>query len=368
MQSFSLLFSCACTAGKASTASTRLMNSIPGKATQTPSGPTMTIPKSDKKSGYSQAWESYLAANLFLYTVPLAIFLRRARELDFSPRELHRSMDVLKRVFRVYTPEVIQALTNLTASINNPAPGSSTFSKTVENHRALLGDFAPSTMGDLSLSSCQSDMQGLLEEIHMQHMKRVRDLGYVDKFAAFLEGLFGHGVVSGEEVAIKSLVERARVIVGFPIGYEMLSWDTGAASAGKGAPGTGVATSELRTSQGMLTDEGRQQLLAGRYKCNPADVHYVGDKMQARLRSHELAFLVTLTTYLSHWLNVKFGLLPPQTSDGSATTMKQQRFQKNLEEHGSIKGRRINLRWFADYRNLLFTVFVAFLLSRTIFR
>lgn len=354
---------------KAASASSRLMNSIPGKAVQTPAGPTLTIPKADKKSGYTSSWEPYLAANLFLYTVPLAIFLRRARELDFSPREFYRSMDVLKRVFRVYTPEVIQALTNLTAAINNPAPGGSNFSKTVENHRALLGDYAPSTMGDLSLASCQNDMQGLLEEMHMQHMKRVRDLGYLDKFGAYLEGLFGHGVVSGEEIAIKSLVEKARVIVGFPIGYEILSSDASGGSSGRGAGAAAASQNELRTSQGVLTDEGRQMLLAGRYKCSPADVHYVGDKMQSRLRSHELAILVTLTTYFSQWLNEKCGLLPPQSIDISASPMnKRERFQENLEEQGSIKGWRINLRWFADYRNLLFAVVVTLMVSTIILR
>ena len=321
------------------------------------------IPKGDRKSGYNKSWEPYLAANLFLYTVPLAIFLRRARELDFSPREFYRSLDLLKRVFRVYTPEVIQALTNLTAKIKNPAPGSSNFTKTVENHRALLGEFTPSTAGELSLVSCQNDMQGLLEEMNMQHTKRVSDLGYIDKFAAYVEGLFNRGVVSGEEMAIKSIVERARVIVGFPIGYEILPSE---AEATRGTPGATVKSSQIRTSQGLLTDEGRQQILRGQHKCNPADVYYVGDKMQARLRSYEIAVLVTLTNFLSRWLNERFGLLP-SIQDKNKGAKKQTQFQKNLQEQDAIKGFRFDLRWFADYRNLCFALFVAFLLSRAVF-
>ena len=323
----------------------------------------MIIPKGDKKSSYNKSWEPYLAANLFLYTVPLAIFLRRARELDFSPREFYRSLDLLKRVFRVYTPEVIQALTNLTANIKNPSPGSSNITKTVENHRALLGEFAPSTIGELSLVSCQNDMQGLLEEMNMQHTKRVRDLGYIDKFAAYVEGLFNHGVVSGEEMAIKIIVERARVIVGFPIGYEILSSE---ANTTRGTRGATVESSEIRTSQGLLTEEGRQQVLTGQLKCSPADVHYVGDKMQARLRTYEIAVLVTLTNFLSRWLNERFGLLPP-TQDNKASPKKQTQFQKNLQEQDAIKGFRFDLRWFADYRNLCFALFVTFLFSRTVF-
>ena len=343
------------------------MNSIPGTLAQSAAGPTITIPRSDRKSGYTKVWEPYLAANVFFYTVPLAIFLRRARELDFSLQEFSRSMDLLKRVFRVYTPEVIQALNNLTDCITNPSSGNSDFQKTVENHKSLLGDYAPLTLGDLSLESCQSDMQGLLEEIHMQHMKRVRDLGYLDKFAAYLEGLFAHGVVSGEEIAIKSLVERAKVIVGFPIGFDLLPSDS---CAGDTNVSKDVATSSLRTTDGKLTDEGRQRLLAGQFKCKPGDVYYVGDRMQSRLRSHELSFLLTLTTLLSQWLNEKLGLLPPSSSDKKEGTFSKinGELQKNLETQGSLRGFRINLRWFADYRNLLFTAFLMVLLWRTMLK
>jgi len=288
----------------------------------------LTIPAANQKSAYNNSWEPYLAANLFLYTVPLAIFLRRARELDFSPREFKRSVWILKRVFRVFTPDVIDVLSKLTQSINDQSGvGTTSLGKTVENHMANLGDYSPA--GNLSLTTCQADMQSLLEEIYVQHWKAVRELGTLDKIAAFFESMCGQGATSGEEKSIKEIVDRAKCIVGFPQDFDIAAADEGSASVPKAAESS-VA---LRTADGVLTDEGRQQLVTGRFKCSPTEVKFVGDKMKARLRSHEVAILVTLTTELSYWLNRK------------------------LEKFGFSW--RVNFRWFADYRNLMFSVLVA---------
>jgi hypothetical protein len=321
----------------AQNAKNRIFNGVvQGTTSPTASAPTLTIPSADRKSAYTNEWKPYIAANLFLYTVPLAIFLRRARELDFSQRELSRSRTLVKRVFRVFAPDVINALNELTSSVNRPDASISSLWQTANNHRSLLGDFAPTTSGDLSLSSCQGEMQGLLEEMHMQHMKTVRDLGTLDKIAAMLEGFFGKGVVSGDETALQSLVERAKLIVGLPIDYEVLPSDPGKAGFGKSHLVAGDSTAALRDAQGNLTAEGRKQLLSGNLLLSPSDVHFIGDPLRARRTSYEIPFLVPITIELSDRLNKKFG------------------WEKGW-----------NLRFLADYRNLLFGC-ICFLLLRMI--
>jgi hypothetical protein len=309
----------------AQNAKNRIFNGVQGINSPTASAPTLTIPSADRKSAYTNDWKPYLAANLFLYTVPLAIFLRRARELDFSQRELSRSRTLVKRVFRVFTPDIINALNELTSSVNQPDASISSLWQTVNNHRSLLGDFAPTTSGDLSLSSCQGEMQGLLEEMQIQHMKTVRDLGTLDKIAAFAEGFFGKGVVSGDEAELQYLVERAKVIVGLPIDYEVLPSDQSKAGLGKSDHIAGESKGALRDAQGNLTAEGRKQLLSGNLLLTPSDVHFIGDPLRARQTSHEIPCLVPITIALSDWLNKKCG------------------WEKGW-----------NLRFLADHRNLLF--------------
>lgn len=340
----------------AQNATKRIISTVSGSTNKATLTPSLTIPAAERKSAYMKSWEPYLAANLFLYTLPLAIFLRRARELDFSSREMSRSMRVVKRVFRVFTPEVVSSLENITKSLGFPELdgfGAGLQQLAVHHYMHLLGDYAPSLSGNLSLSSCQAEVRGMLEEIALQHMKRVRDLGLLDKVGAFLEGLFGHGVVSGEEIAIQSLVERAKTIVGLPIDYEIFSLDQGRPIAEKGVSNDSGMPTALRTSQGVLTDEGRRQLVSGRMKCNPQDIGFIGDCMHGRLKSHEIRMLVFLTNFLSNWLNKRFCLISEASGDVAGTT---EHFQENLWDQNTSKVWRINLRWFADYRNLIFAL------------
>lgn len=343
---------------------TQLISSISGSSRQSSSSPALVIPSADQKSAYDKSWEPYLASNLFLYTVPLAIFLRRARELDFSPRAFNRSMNVVKRVFRVYTPEIISTLNNLTESLQQSGAPTTQLSQMAVNHVDNLNDYAPSvTQGNLAINTCQSDMQSLLEEVYMQHVKRVKELGAIDKFAAFLEGLFGQGVVSGEEKAIQFLVERAKVIVGLPIDFEMFAETSLKGKMDKGDVVASDSSSALRTSDGLLTDEGRQKLLSGQYKCSPADIGYIGDPMRARLKSHEIAWLVPLTVEFSNWMNLKCGLLEDGTTKVSASNGSDG-FLKRLKEQKGPHHFRFNFRFLADYRNLLFVFVVGWLLKK----
>ena len=73
-----------------------------------------------------------------------------------------------------------------------------------------------------------------------------------------VEGLFGDGVVSGEEKTLEALMERATIISGLPVDYNILLH--------KGRTRTNVESSSTnmvrtRTTDGALTSIGREQLV-----------------------------------------------------------------------------------------------------------
>jgi hypothetical protein len=302
-------------------------------------------------------WEPYIAANLHFYTVPLAIFLRRARELDFSPRYFRRSLELVQRVLRVYSPEVVHAINGL---LQDPA---SRFGSLVARHNRTLGDYSPSSLGSVSLTSCRSDMHNLLEEMYAQHFKALKDLDIFDRFLAYV----GLGeVTTSEEKDMRIVVEKARVIVGFPADYDPMP-DRLATSREKSSAAKSDIQPE-RSRSGLLTDKGRADLSEGAVRCSPAEIAFVGDRMTMRPNSHEIAQLVPLTIKASNFLNARLGLseivaegMPrdstrPISVDASALDSVVEASRK------SSKGRfRINLRFLADYRNLLAILFVAWL-------
>jgi hypothetical protein len=308
-------------------ATQRIIGSVSRSGAQKPAPRTLTIPRYNHPSKYTSAWEAYIAANLHLYTVPLAIFLRRARELDFSAGKFDRSVDIVQRVFRVFNPAVVDVL-------SRHLSGSAKFMNLTARHVENLGPYAM-PQGAMSLKSCQPDMRSLLEEIHMQHIKKVRELDIFGWFGARLEGVFGRGVVSGQEKALEGLEERAKLIVQLPIDYDIIPSDGARPSAGEAAA-TGDKVPS-RTQDGFLDERGQQQIVAGATKCSPADVAFRGDKMRSRVGSHEISFLVDFTVWLSNRVNKKLGL--------------------GLVDNGKQKGKqkfRFSFRFLADYRNILF--------------
>jgi hypothetical protein len=275
-------------------------------------------------------------------------------------------MNVVKRVFRVYTPEIISALNNLTESMQQTGIPTTQLSQLSLHHMENLNDHAPSaTQGNLAINSCQADMRGLLEEVYMQHIKKQKDLGAIDKFAAFLEGLFGQGVVSGEEKAIHFLVERAKVIVGLPVEYEMFPGDILKEKSEKSD--SAESSSALRTEDGLLTQQGRQQLLSGRYKCSPTEIKYVGDSMGARIKSHEIGFLVPLTIELSNWANKKCGFSKDEVGRDSTGHRDTDGLIKRINEQNAATQFRFNFRHLTDYRNLVFIFLSTWLVKRWLF-
>ena len=326
---------------------------------------SITIPKATAPSTYTSAWEPYIAANLYLYAVPLAIFLRRARELDFSSNEFAKSLSHMQRVFRVFTPEVVRVIDRLLAreAGNNP------LSEMVAQHERNLGAFCPPIGREgLSLSSCMQDMHNALEEIFLQHQKEIREQDFLDRIEQKLEGLFGQGT-RGDEAALEKLLAQARVIASLPADYVVLPGEKKGSKSGASSILFSTKENEYqpeRVHGGLLTETGRQQILTGARKCNAMEVAYLGDPMYSRIKSYEIPFLVTWTVWASDWMNTRLDeaipglniipkhesgevLSPSDVSDTAALVLKH--FQQG-EDQKNVRF-RINLRPLADYRNLI---------------
>jgi hypothetical protein len=289
---------------------------------------TLTIPRPNQPSKYVSKWEPYIAANVYMYAVPLAIFIRRARELDFSVNKFDRSMEVVQRVFRVFTPTVIDAVSRCLDNaqhLDNSNP-------LVQYHRENLGPFAPPT-GLISLFSLKTDMQSLLEEVYMHHAKKVLELDTFDWLMGKIEGLFGAGIVSGEEKTLETLMDRAKVITRCPIDYNILP-RRGKSISSPRLNSSSTSSVLTLVKDGELTNFGRAQLVSGCVRLNPDDVLFSGDRMRAKAKSYEIPLLVDLTVLVSDVLNQHLGF------------------------SGGFSKFRINLRFFADYRNFVFTIFI----------
>ena len=283
---------------------------------------TLSIPRINQPSKYVESeWERYIAANVYMYAVPFAIFLRRARELDFSPKKYERSMETVQRVFRVFTPAVVDAISRHLDEVQCIEEASCS---QVKYHRDNLASFAP-PLSKMSFSSLKADMQSLLEEVIMHHTKKVQELDTFDWLVGKVEGLFGAGVVSGE------------VITQLPIDYSILLNKGKSLSNRNFDESSSSTNSQTRTKEGALTSVGRDQLVAGYIKLNPDEVRFSGDPMRIKATSYEIPFLVDLTLWASDSLNEIFG----------------------FTKHGEGQF-RINLRFFADYRNSFFVAAILY--------
>jgi hypothetical protein len=156
-------------------------------------------------------------------------------------------------------------------------------------------------------------------------------------------------------VALENLLTQVRYLVNLPLDYQVLPEEPRRTLHGPfglwrllglSAKDTSVADAAAqgmpdRDADGKLTDLGRRQIKAGLCKCNPMDVRYIGDPMLARVKSYEIPALVELTIRISNYLNDKLGLVP------------HYRF-------------RINLRFLADSRNIIF-FFIVWSICRLLF-
>lgn len=326
------------------------VHNISPKSSKAEIVPTIRTVRPTSRSRYSEQWKPYVAANLHLYTVPLALFIRRARELDFSSAHFSRSFATVRRVFRVFSPMVVDAVNELLASNHS-------FGDLVATHEKTLGEFSPSKLGPgLKLASLGGEMHSLLEEISMQHMKTVRERNILDRMEASVESFFNYvGLVSstpGAEKDIEGLVGDAKMMVGLPRDYEAIPKDSNFIARTRGRLDGNDGRPE-RFANGSLTDRGREQILSGAVKCDAIDVALIGHSGPGRIKSYEISPLVTIAMQLSEWLNDKIGL---STGDDL------KRGETNFGRTSNSSRFAIDLRFLADYRNLLFIAFMAWLL------
>jgi len=321
--------------------------------------PVLILPKSKSSSRFTRKWEPYIAANLHFYTAPLAIFLRRASELDFSSTDFARSFCLVQRVFRVYSPEVVNAINSLLAG-----GGSHALSSLVATHNHHLADFSPAHLGQLSLSSLCKDTRNLLEEIYSQYTKKVSERDIFDRMEVRIERLLACvgllPTISGEERDIQILVEKARMIVNLPHDYNVVPDPT---KHLLGRVRVGESSQLERDKDGMLTERGRTRLMAGEVTCTPIDAMLFGDRMRSKPKSHEIAMLVPWTIYASDWINVKLGLddQHKKRAVAKSTENPSDSVLEALLEEGRTSRKywiRVNLRFLADYRNV-FLIWVA---------
>jgi hypothetical protein len=310
--------------------------SLPSKDKST-SQTKYVYPKNSQGSKYTPVWEAYIASNLHFYTVPFAIFLRRARELDFSPPFYQRSLNTLMKVLRVYSKDVVAVINRLlkergsgdmTSALTSNVP----FAKIVANHESNLGTFGPPKV-PLSLASLQADMHNLLEEIYLQHLKNAEKLDIFERAFARIEGAFGSGTQKNEEKDMLVLTHKAKIIFGLPDSYQVAS-NKNKIRAGESQLKRGEECE--RNQDGTFSESGLHHVAVGDIKCRPGEIEFSGDRMDARVQSYEIPFLVTFFASVSIYLNNRMGLNGVSKSDWPA-----------------FVPQRINLRFLADYRNLL---------------
>ena len=323
-----------------------------------------TRPRATSKSLYNNQWEGYVVSNLHFYVLPLAIFLKRARELEFSSASAYpKSLALVQRVLRCYPQSIVNVLNGV---LNSRADAVT--NGIVSKHIELLGAYAPPE--GWKLSSCQVDAMNLLEEMFGQYEKRVRERNCLERWEANIEALFT-GSMQREEGALKVVLGQLKCLVGLPLEYtvptefgpEQRGWMS--RFFGKGAIGAMEDTvGPERTPDGLLTDLGRQQLAAGTRQCSPFDVHYIGDPMLAPYQSHEVPALVDVAIAASNYLNDRLGFVPLSTLvRGKEDEDMLTKNIREMERYNKIVF-RINLRFLADYRNVLAVSFVVWIVRK----
>ena len=308
----------------------------------------------NEPSKYTKSWEPYIIANIHFYTTTLAIFLRRARELDFSRHSFNRSLQIVQRVFRVFTPEVIGVVSSVSKT-----PSDFFLFKT---HERNLGAYCP--RGSIELSGCIEDVKMLFEEIVIQHKKNIKSLNFLERVEDTLEGFFNSNAGSkGVRSNINRLVRITRNMLDLPSNIPLLpstSTRTSYSSSCRDElnwrgpdrdPATGL----------LLTKHGNMQVLSGKRQCNPLDIPSTGDPMLSSvIGTYEIPFLVHLTIHLSNWLNKKCGFakndgIDEIVFDSDPAIVAERLVIKNVQHAEEISKLwfRFNLRLFADWRTLV---------------
>jgi hypothetical protein len=316
------------------TMSKSVRSAVPRVSKERNYGTRYVYPKVSQPSKYSNIWEAYITSNLHFYTTPLALFLRRARELDFSQRDYKKSVNTVMKVLRVFSKEVVDVINRMLQQRNCTGMHSllDSSAKMIKLHEMKLGTFAPPDV-EMTLFSLQDDVKNLLEEIYLQQQQNAKQVNALERW---IDNTFGAGLHHKEEKDLHVLTDKAKIIFGFPPNYEVSLKDKSEAIEALVA-----RDGETRTSEGFYSEAGLLRVSQGDIKCKPEEIVYVGDRMHARPQSYEMSFLVPLLIKLSVLLNNRLGL---------ENTPKPSYYQ--------FVPKRFNLRFLADMRNLGFVVLV----------
>jgi len=312
-------------------------------------------PDPTSRSMFLPQWEAYIAANLHFYTVPLAIFLRRAQEFDFSLEdEFSSSVALVQRVLRCYPEPIVKILTRVSSL------KADTMTRGIVSwHERILGPYNP--VDDWNLSSCQDDAINLVEYIFRQYRERIGRMTVFDRLKARVSRFSWIQMLS-EEGDLQSILSQLKSIVGLPQEYKVSLDTTPQQFHGslfsflrkESIVRPYDRTGPERAPNGLLTDLGRQQIATGIRKCSPFDVRYIGDPMLAPYRSHEVPALVDLAIALSVYMNNKLGFVAK--SDVVEEELKfEDMLSKNIREMEQYNntGFRLNFRFLADYHNIV---------------
>mmetsp|Transcript_34322 Transcript_34322/g.39093 ORF Transcript_34322/g.39093 Transcript_34322/m.39093 type:complete len:838 (+) Transcript_34322:102-2615(+) len=287
------------------------------------------------RSKYNKKWEPYVAANLYFYTVPLALFLRRARELDFSSHSFVRSCNLVQRVFRIYTPKVLEVIQSI-LDYDNDNDNRLCILDLVRDHDKNLEKYTPGTNNILnitfSMTDLQNDMQNLLEEIFSQYNKTILERSFFDHVGANIEYILStFGLVEstqGKGYQLRLLVNQAMKIANLPSAVQFAN---GVPRYFSRKCNNYPGNSKVLSEDGTLEASVISQVISGKYKLRPSDIVHSGlisrDRIAEVTDPHELSWLVPWILVLSEYFYSKIGI-------------------------------RLHFRFFADYRNL-FVLFFA---------
>jgi hypothetical protein len=314
-----------------------------------------------------RAWRGYVTGSSLMYTLLLASFVRRARDLSFveerQPGEigvgarLSPNVSLVERVLQVFSPDLIFILdacrdgtgctSALLASVSAPLPALSSF----------RGD-ACSLLEEMAAQSRDSEKHGVL----------TKTIGLVSTGVT----KFKHAVGTDTTSAQERIAAAARLIFDIPQNWAPTSTPA-ADESGEAALGAGSMVPERKSV--FLTAAGRQQIAQGRRVCSKVEASYIGDPMLRPTETYEIAWLAHKLVTLSMHLNRRYGLDTRRSGSSPTSRDYLSIYEDERPSEAIIRGRmwaesvappkhilgvdvylRFNLRFLADYRNLLFIV------------
>lgn len=281
----------------------------------------------------------------------LSLFLRRSRELDFSSRSFDRSINLVKRVTRIFSPEVVSIISKISDS-----PDSFTATRL---HKKNLGDCCP--LGSHHLGGCADDARLLLEEVYIQQMKEVKQQNVLEKAEDWLNFIFSSG---GSKARLKD-IERLAKILSRVVGQKLeptTSFNTEADSSKNDCFLSFLP--ERDEAMGIfLTEKGSEDLLHGPNQCAPMAILAIGDPLtNPVIGTYEIRILVRLAVIVSQWLNSRIGLDALHNCTGKELDTyidrSDEAFHELIRNARDLEATRktwfrFNLRIFADFRAIV---------------